>query len=177
MVKLIATIFAVLLVMPASAKEANWPQSEWRSSGASKKNVTRRRAKRVKRFKKRKPKVVAHRRSKRTKRSGNRQPQVRGSIFTKLDGFVCAKEFKVYGQVKSSEDRAKRSAWSAFHRAVKFELGERFADARFAKNVKFRCPESSSETLTNKAVEAIGGQVKRVSCTLRARACQPPESD
>ncbi|MGI9390884.1 MAG: hypothetical protein ACR2O1_12570 [Boseongicola sp.] len=177
MIKLIATVFAVLLVLPASAKELSWPQSEWNSNPVSKQKGTNRRSKRIKRSKKRKPKVVAHRRSKHSKRSGKRTPQVKGSVFTKLNGFVCAKEFKVYGQVKSNEVRARRSAWTAFHRAVKFELGERFADQRFAKNVKFRCPESSSETLANKAVEAIGGEVKRVSCTLRALACQPPESD
>jgi hypothetical protein len=158
MIKLIATVFAVLIALPASAKERNWPESEWNLNSVIKKKV-------------------AHRRPKRIKPSKTRKSQVRGSVFTKFNGFVCAKEFKVFGQVKSNEARARRSAWTAFHRAVKFELGERFADERFAKNVKFRCPESSSETLTNKAIEAIGGEVKRVSCTLRALACQPPETD
>ncbi len=159
---LIATVLAVLIALPATAKELPWPKSEWKQpTQAKKRAVHRRKPSRIKR----KPQV------------DRREPQVRGATFIKIDGFICAQEFKVFGQVKSNEARARRSAWTAFHRAVKFELGERFADGRFAKNVKFRCPESSSETLTNKAIEAIGGEVKRVSCTLRALACQPPETD
>lgn len=177
MIKLIAAVLVVLLTLPASAKERSWPESEWNLKPVAKQKVAHRRSKRIRRSRTRKPRKVAHRRSKGIKRSKTRKPQVRGSVFTKLNGFVCAKEYKVFGQVKSNEDRARRSAWTAFHRAVKFELGERFADQRFAKNVKFRCPESSSETLTNKAIEAIGGGSKRVTCTLRALPCQPPETD
>ena len=173
MIKLIATVLTVLLALPASAKERNWPESEWNSNPVIKKKVAHRRPKRIRRSKTRK--TAKTRQTAKTPKTP--KTQVRGSVFTKVNGFVCAKEFKVFGQVKSNESRARRSAWTAFHRAVKFELGERFADERFAKNVKFRCPESSSETLTNKAISAIGGEVKRVSCTLRAMACQPPEMD
>jgi hypothetical protein len=159
----IAGVFACLLVMlaillsvsfavPAGAQES-WPWSEF-SKPAPKKV-------------KRKPQVRAYVRRKRVRKA---KPKT-------VDGFQCAREFSVTGRVKATKERAMKSAWAEFHGAVKFALGERYADDRFAKKPRFECARSTSETLTSKTIEAVGGGgVYRHRCHLRAIACKPPVS-
>jgi hypothetical protein len=141
------------LVIFAPARAADWPQSEWSKPAP--------------------PRSVA-----KPRRRYKPRPRVKGATFRKINGFVCAREFKVTGDIKATEERAKESAWAAFHGEVKFELGERYADSRFAKRPRFECARSTSETLASKTMEAVGGSgVYRHRCRLRAVACKPPETD
>jgi len=141
------------LVIFAPARAADWPESEWSKPAPPRA-------------------IVKH------KRRHKPRPRVKGATFRKLNGFVCSREFHVTGDIKANEQRARESAWAAYHGEVKFELGERYADARFARSPKFECARSTSETLTSKTLEAVGGAgVYRHRCRLRAVACKPPETD
>lgn len=113
-------------------------------------------------------------RKKRRKVIKRRKPAVASAKFENLNGFVCGRPVTVTGQVKASEKRAQDSAWSQYHSSIKFSLGERYADERFARDVKWQCIRSRSESLVAKTVDAVGGAVNRYRCSMTARPCQPP---
>lgn len=160
MIRLIGLVAGVVVIATPATAQTAWPFSEF--SNGNKVHKVHRKVKR------------------KTKR--RRRPQVRSYVRRQKpnpNGTICAREFMVTGQVKASKERAQRSAWSAFHGEVKFALGERYADDRFARKPRFECARSKSETLTSKTVEAvgIGGGVYRFRCRLRAVACKPPVTD
>jgi hypothetical protein len=172
----IAAIFAfglIILVLVAGipkAKAEDWPYTEFSKTVAVVRATTEKR----RRYKR--PRV--YRKHKRRHTHGT-HPATVVRAWKNLDGFKnreCARAFDVAGEIKATEERAKDSAWHQWHGIVKFHLGERFADIQHAKNAKFECARGSSETLTQKTLEALGQDIYRYRCSLVATACKPPET-
>ncbi len=142
----------------AKAQPDGWPNSEFNLKPVIIKKAPVRR--------------VHHRKKKR--KPSKRKAKVLSAQFRDLNGFVCAKPVTVTGQVKATNKRAQASAWSQYHSTIKFALGERYADERFAKDVRWQCVRSRSESLVGKTLEAAGGSVDRFRCQMSARPCMPP---
>ncbi len=149
----------VIVASPANATPPNWPHSEFSSTQdvvVIPRTVRKVRPRKKKRTVKKRKKAIA------------------AARFESLNGFVCCKPVTVTGQVKATEKRAQDSAWSQYHSSIKFSLGEKFADERFARDVRWQCIRSRSESLVAKTVDAVGGSVNRFRCSMTARPCQPP---
>lgn len=155
-------ILFVVLTMPAKAQvQPGWPNSEFGKYSTSRETVVI-------------PRKVRKIRPRKKRRPVKRKKAVASAQFKSLNGFVCSKPVTVTGKVKSSEQRAQASAWSQYHSSIKFSLGERYADERFAKDVRWQCIRSRSESLVAKTAEAVGGSVDRYRCQMSARPCMPP---
>ena len=157
-------IVALLMIYPVKAQ--GWPESEWRKP-AQVQQLTRPRN----HFP---PVSKGWKRKKR--HTHGRHPAATVKAWRKLEAPLpfCGQSFSVAGEIKANESRAKDSAFHQWHGVVKWTLGERWADIQHAKNPKFECARSSSETLTQKTMEALGQDIYRYRCSLVATACKPP---
>ena len=157
-----ALILVLVGISPARAERA-WPQSEFSQHPVGH------------RYEREKPYRTPRKRKRGYTHGTHPQTVVKAWRRLEVPPF-CARAFDVAGEIKATQERAKDSAWHQWHGLVKFHLGERFADIQHAKNAKFECARGSSETLTQKTLEAFGQDVYRYRCSLIATACKPPES-
>ena len=163
----VAMLILVLVGVTPKAKAESWPYSEFSDTVAGDRTQPRRY---------RKPRVYK-RHKPRKRHSHGVHPGTVVRAWRKLETPpFCGRTFDVAGEIKATEERAKDSAWHQWHGIVKFHLGERYADIQHAKNAKFECARGSSETLTQKTLEALGQDVYRYRCSLVATACKPPET-
>jgi hypothetical protein len=80
-------------------------------------------------------------------------------------GIICQPRRRVVGEERKSEERAKKSAESAWMGAVRYDYGERYQDLSHAKDPRFNCDPSSVSRIV---------KTPYYRCVVEATPCRAP---